>query len=59
MKRFDLQDALLVAGVLLITGGIAAWSRPAAAIALGIFCLCGVYSIAAHSRAPNKPEGKL
>jgi Na+-transporting NADH:ubiquinone oxidoreductase subunit NqrB len=57
MKRIDLQDVLLIAGILLIVGGIAAWSRPAAAIVLGLFCLAFVYSIAT-SRAPNKPEGK-
>lgn len=55
MKRFDLQDALLVLGIGLIVGGIAAWSRPAAAIILGLFCLAAVYAIA-HTR---KPEGKL
>jgi uncharacterized membrane protein HdeD (DUF308 family) len=55
MKRFDLQDWLLLSGVLLIVGGIAAWSRPAAAIVLGLFCLWGVYSIST-SRVPKKPE---
>jgi hypothetical protein len=58
MKRFDLQDAFLLFGVLLIVGGVAAWSRAAAAIVLGLFCLGFVRSIA-QSRAPNKPEGKL
>jgi hypothetical protein len=58
MKRIDLQDVLLVTGILLIVGGIAEWSRPAAAIVLGLFCLAFVRAIA-HSRAPNKPEGKI
>lgn len=58
MKHIDLQDVLLVSGVLLIVGGIAAWSRPAAAVVLGLFCLVAVYAIA-HKRAPNKPEGTL
>jgi uncharacterized membrane protein len=58
MKHIDLQDVLLVSGVLLIVGGIAAWSRPAAAITLGLFCLAAVYAIA-HRRTPMKPEGKL
>jgi hypothetical protein len=60
MRHIDLQDVLLVSGVLLIIGGIAAWSRPAAAIVLGLFCLAAVYAIAHQkARAPNKPEGKL
>lgn len=54
MRRFDLQDGLLLAGIVLIVAGIGVWSRPAAAIALGLFCLWGVYSIA-RSR-PKKPE---
>jgi hypothetical protein len=58
MKRFDLQDGLLVAGVVLIVAGIGAWSRPAAAIALGCFCLAFVRLIA-RVRAQDKPEGKI
>jgi hypothetical protein len=54
-KRIDVQDVLLVAGVCLIVGGIAAWSRAAASIVLGLFCLLFVFTIA-RSGAPNKPE---
>lgn len=59
MKSFDLQDALLICGVLFIVGGVAAWSRAAAAIVLGLFCLLFVrlITLARAPRAPNKPEG--
>jgi hypothetical protein len=57
-KWFDLQDALLVLGILFIVGGIGAWSRPAASIILGLFCL-GFVRLIARSRAPGKPEGKI
>jgi hypothetical protein len=59
LKSIDLQDVLLILGVGLIVGGIAAWSRPAASIVLGLFCLLFVFTIARSRRAPNKPEGKL
>lgn len=45
MKKLDLQDALLLAGIASIVGGTAAWSRPAAAILFGLFCLFGVLLI--------------
>lgn len=55
MRKFDLQDALLLAGVASIVGGVAAFSQAGAAIVFGIFCLMGVRAI---GRA-RKPEGKL
>ena len=58
LKWFDLQDALLLLGIAFIVGGIYAWSRPAASIVLGVFCL-GFVRFIARSRTPNKPEGKI
>jgi uncharacterized membrane-anchored protein len=58
MKRFDLQDALLICGVSSIVGGVAAYSRAAAAIVFGLLCLFFVRAIG-RSRPPNKPEGKI
>jgi hypothetical protein len=45
MNKFDFQDGLIVAGVLCTVGGIAAWSRPAAAIVLGLMCLSAALMI--------------
>ena len=57
LKQIDLQDALLVIGTALIVAGVGAWSRPAASIMLGVFCLAAVRFT---DRAPRgqKPEGK-
>lgn len=56
MKRIDLQDVLLVAGVASIVAGVNAWSHPAAAIVFGLFCLVAVRAIG-RSKG-DKPEGK-
>jgi len=53
---FDLQDALLLLGTACIVGGIAAWSRPAAAIMLGVFLLFAVLLIERSKRA-RKDDG--
>jgi hypothetical protein len=57
MKRIDLQDVLLLLGILFIVGGIFQWSRAAASVVLGLIFLAFVYSIQT-SRPPDKPEGK-
>jgi len=43
--KFDRQDALLVVGVVSFIGGIAMWSRPAAAVVFGLMCLGFVHLI--------------
>jgi hypothetical protein len=45
VKKFDLQDLLVVAGVFLVVAGICAWSCAGAAVTLGCFCLLGAVSI--------------
>lgn len=42
MKKFDLQDALLLVGLACVVGGVAMWSRPAALILFGVLCLSSV-----------------
>jgi uncharacterized membrane protein HdeD (DUF308 family) len=54
LAQLDFQDAMLFAGVVSIVGGIAAWSRPAAAIVFGIMCLFGVLLI---ERGKSKQKG--
>ena len=58
MKRFDLQDTLLLVGIISIVSGVRLWSVPAALVVFGLFCLVGVAGIA-RSRAVkgNKLEG--
>jgi uncharacterized membrane protein HdeD (DUF308 family) len=60
LRAFDRQDLLLVVGIVSLVGGIAAWSRPAAAVVFGLLCLgCvllierarNIASIAAHAEA--------
>lgn len=41
-SAFDLQDLLLVLGVVALVGGIAAWSVPASAIVFGLLCFAAV-----------------
>jgi hypothetical protein len=39
--KFDLQDAWLIVGVLLIVGGVAIVSKPAAVIVMGVLVVAG------------------
>jgi hypothetical protein len=55
--KFDLQDLLLVLGISCIVGGIAVWSRPAAAIVLGCFFLFAVLQIERGGRARKATSG--
>lgn len=48
MKLLDLQDVLLVLGVVSVVGGVAMWSRPVALILFGLLCLADVLLIQAH-----------
>jgi hypothetical protein len=54
---FDLQDALLLIGVASIVGGIALWSRPAAAVVFGVFCLIAVLQIERGKRVGKDTSG--
>jgi hypothetical protein len=54
---FDLQDALLLIGVTSIVGGIALWSRAAAAVVFGVFCLIAVLQIERGKRAGKDVSG--
>ncbi len=57
MKKIDLQDVLLLAGVASIVGGVGMWSHPAAAVVFGLFFLVGVRTIARNApRDGAKPE---
>jgi hypothetical protein len=55
--KFDLQDMLLLLGVGCVVGGIGAWSKPAAAIVFGCFCLLGVLLIERGARARKAKSG--
>lgn len=48
--KIDLQDVLLIAGVVSIVGGVGTWSRPAAAVVFGLFCLAFVTTIGRSRR---------
>jgi hypothetical protein len=54
MKRFDLQDSLLLTGVLSLETGVAAIYWPAALILLGLLCLGGVLLIERARKAKEK-----
>lgn len=56
-RKFDLEDALLVLGVGSIVGGVAAWSRPAAAIVFGLFCLLFLVLIGRGAAARKETGG--
>ena len=43
--KFDLQDLLLCIGSISLIGGIAVWSRPAAAVVFGLMCFGFVFLI--------------
>ncbi|WP_420239251.1 hypothetical protein ACOBR2_06640 [Telmatobacter bradus] len=55
--KFDLQDALLLVGVASIVGGIAFWSRPAALVIFGLFCLAGVRLMGRAQRPDASTKG--
>lgn len=55
MKAFDLEDALLVAGVLSLCGGVACIYWPASFILFGLLCFLGVYLIG-RSRTKAKAD---
>jgi len=61
--KIDRQDLLLITGVISIVGGVAVWSKPAAAIVFGIFCLGFVLlierarAIGLHAIASDYKEG--
>lgn len=57
MKKIDHQDILLILGVASIVGGIAAWSRPAAAIVFGLMCLFAVSQIERVRRVKKGSDG--
>lgn len=52
--KFDLQDALLLLGIGCIVGGVSCWSRPAASILFGVFCLASVVMIGRRRVADDK-----
>jgi ABC-type transport system involved in cytochrome c biogenesis permease subunit len=52
--KLELDDLLTVLGVASIVGGVAAWSRPAAAVVFGVFCLFFVLLIQ-RTRKASKP----
>jgi hypothetical protein len=57
VKSIDLQDVLFVLGIVFVVLGVAAWSRPAASIVLGVACLLCVRFIArARSHAEQKQQ---
>jgi len=49
-KKFGLQDALLMLGLVLFIGGIGHFSRAIAAIAAGLLCFLGVWTIERASK---------
>jgi hypothetical protein len=59
LKSIDLEDVFLVLGVVFIVAGIAAWSRAAASIVLGVFFLACVRSIALTRRNTELRKGRL
>lgn len=57
--QIDRQDVLLVIGVVSLIGGVAAWSRPAAAVLLGLLCLGAVWLIEVSlSKQGNPAKGR-
>jgi len=55
----DFQDVLLFLGIASIVGGVFAFSRPAAAIVFGLFCLAAVRNLARLAALKgSKPERK-
>ena len=57
MKRIDLQDVLLLAGIVSIVGGVAVWSRPAASVLFGLLCLFAVWQIERGKRVGKGLNG--
>lgn len=53
--KFDVQDVLLIVGVLSLIVGVGAWSIPASAIVFGIICLLLVVQI---ERSKKVKEGE-
>jgi hypothetical protein len=56
--KFDLQDGLLLLGIACVVGGIAVWSKPAAAIVFGLFCLLAVLLIGRAGKATSGSADK-
>jgi membrane protein implicated in regulation of membrane protease activity len=55
--KFDLEDALLLLGVASVVAGIALWSRPAALVVFGGFCLLAVVQMERGVRARKAKSG--
>lgn len=57
--KLDLQDALLLLGISCIVGGVGCWSRPAAAIVFGVFCMMAVVLIGRRRSAEKQTKGDV
>jgi uncharacterized membrane protein len=56
--NFDLQDCLLIVGILFFVGGIAAFSFAAAAIVFGLLCFVGVALMARGGSSSDRTHNR-